>query len=327
MDKSVSTQVPTQVGKLVLRTLALAVVASLIVFTVLRAIPGNPARVALGVTATEEEVAALTREMGLDAPLWRQYLDWMGGVLRGDFGVSLASGTNITAQVWDRAQVSLILVAVSMLLAVIIALVVGTFGARAGAWGSAVSVASQVGIAVPSFLVGVLLVAVVSVRLGWLPSGGWVPPGVDFSAFVQRLILPVIALTLVQAAVLIRYVRSAMLEVMASDFIRTAIAFGASYWGAAVRHGLRSVAVSLTTVMGIQLTTLVVGAVVIERVFVIPGLGSLLLDAVASRDLVTVQAVVYLLVLFSLLVAFVVELLVVAIDPRLRVPALKEVTA
>jgi len=171
---------------------------------------------------------------------------------------------------------------------------------------------------VPAFLAGILLITLFAVRLGWLPANGWTPPAQDPVMFARQLVLPALALGLVQGAVLTRYVRSAILDVLREDYLRTARAKGLRPMPALVRHGLRNAAVPIVTVLGLQLATLLIGAVVVERVFVIPGLGSLLLDAVANRDLIVVQDVVMLLVVAVLVVNFVVDLLYLALDPRLR---------
>jgi peptide/nickel transport system permease protein len=177
---------------------------------------------------------------------------------------------------------------------------------------------SQIGVAVPAFLAGILLITLFAVRLGWLPANGWTAPAEDPGMFLRQLTLPALSLGLVQAAVLTRYVRSAVLDVLREDYLRTARAKGLTPYRALLRHGLRNAAVPVVTVLGLQLATLLIGAVVVERVFVVPGLGSLLLDAVSTRDLIVVQDVVMLLVVAVLLVNFVVDVLYVLIDPRLR---------
>lgn len=301
------------IARVLIRFLLSLLLASVVIFLLLRLIPGDPARVALGVTATDEAVAALAQQLGTDRPLIVQYLDWVGGLLTGDFGISLASRQDITPLIVDRAQVSLILCGLAMLLSLIIAIPLGMWTSN-----RVIPPLAQIGIAIPSFLTGILLVTVFAVHLGWVPANGWIPPGVDFLGFLQRIILPVIALTLVQAAILTRYVRSAIIDVLDREYIRTARSTGASISEALWRHGLRNASLPVLTVAGLQLTSLIVGAVVIERVFLIPGLGSMLLDSVARRDLTAVQTIVMLLVVFTLTVNALVDVAYRLIDPRLR---------
>ncbi|TDW84565.1 peptide/nickel transport system permease protein [Kribbella pratensis] len=296
------------------------VVSSVLVFAFMAVLPGDPARVALGVNASDEAVAELRRQFGLDRSLPTQYFDWLGGLLRGDLGTSYVSKAAIGPQVFDRLQVTLWLVVAGMIIALVVAAPAGTVMAarHRKISGLALSAFSQVGVAVPAFLAGILLIVVFAVRLGWLPANGWTPPAQDPAMFLKQLILPALSLGLVQGAVLTRYVRSAVLEVLREDYLRTARAKGLRPFQALWRHGLRNAAVPVVTVLGLQLATLLIGAVVVERVFVIPGLGSLLLDGVSNRDLLLVQDVVMVLVIAVLLVNFVVDLLYVALDPRLR---------
>lgn len=298
----------------VLRYTLTFVIASIIIFVLIRVIPGDPAAVALGITATPEAIAALQSQLGTDQPLFQQYFSWIGGMLTGDFGTSLSSGQDLSPIIFDRLQVSLILVGCSIVLSLLIAIPLGVLSARRG--GVIISGISQIGIAIPSFLAGILLVAVFAIGLGWLPANGWIPPSENFGGFLARLILPVLALTAVQAAILTRYVRSAVMDVMGQDFMRTARSKGMSFNRALIIHGLRNAALPVLTVTGLQLTTLVIGAVVIEQVFVIPGIGSMLLESVSNRDLIAVQSIVMLLVAFTLLVNLVVDLLYQVVDPR-----------
>jgi peptide/nickel transport system permease protein len=297
------------------------VVSSVLVFVFMALLPGDPARVALGVNASEASVAQLRREFGLDEPLVSQYLSWMGGFLRFDLGNSYVSRVPIAPQIVDRLQVTLWLVVCAMVLALVIAVPFGTVMAlrHRKPSGLVLSAISQVGVAVPAFLAGILLVTVFAVKLQWLPANGWTPPNEDPAQFLRQLVLPVLSLGLVQGAVLTRYVRSAILDVQREDYIRTARAKGLGPLRALRRHGFRNAAIPVVTVLALQLATLLIGAVVVERVFVIPGLGSLLLDQVANRDLIFVQDIVMLLVLAVLLVNFVVDLLYLVIDPRLKV--------
>lgn len=297
--------------------------SSVLVFGFMAILPGDPARVALGVNASDEAVAQLRKQFGLDRSLGTQYLEWMGGFLTNRLGQSYVSRADIGPQLSDRLQVTLWLVVTSMVLASVIAIPLGALSAlrHRRPSGLLLSALSQVGVAIPAFLAGILLITVFAVQLGWLPANGWTPPANDPAMFVKQLVLPALSLGVVQGAVLTRYVRSAILDVQREDYLRTARSKGLSPGAALRRHGLRNAAVPVVTVLGLQLATLLVGAVVVERVFVIPGLGSLLLDAVAQRDLKIVQDVVMVLVVAVLLVNFVVDLLYVAIDPRLRAGA------
>jgi len=300
--------------------LASVLVASVLVFLVLAVFPGDPARVALGVNASEEAVRTMREQFGLDRPLPAQYAEWLGGLLRGDLGTSYISRAPIGPQVADRIQVTAILVVSSMLVALVIALPAGFVMAvrHRRLSGLLLSALSQVGVAVPGFLAGIAMITLFAVHLGWLPANGWTPPADDPVQFLRQLTLPALSLGLVQAAVLTRYVRSAILDVQHEDYLRTARAKGLTHGRALARHGLRNAAVPVITVLGLQLATLLVGAVVVERVFVIPGIGSMLLDSVANRDLLAVRDIVMVLVVAVLLVNFAVDLLYVAVDPRLR---------
>lgn len=295
-------------------------VASIVIFAFMAVLPGDPAQVALGVNSTPELIARTRQEFGLDRSLITQYFDWVGGVFTGDFGQSYVTREPIGPQLIDRLGVTLWLVGTAIVIALLIAIPIGTVAAvwHRNPAGAVLSGLSQVGVAVPAFLAGILLVQVFAVRFGWLPSGGWTPPNQDISEFLSGLVLPALSLGFVQGAVLTRYVRSSVLDVLREDYLRTARAKGLRPYPALVRHGLRNAAVPVVTVLGLQLATLLVGAVVVERVFVLPGLGSMLLDSVASRDLLAVQGIVLVLVAGVLLVNFLVDTLYAVIDPRLR---------
>ena len=300
------------IGKHILRFVLLLAAASVVIFTLLRSVPGDPARVALGVSATEEAVAELSARLGLDQPLPVQYFDWVSGLLTGDFGISMASGKDITDTVLERAGVSLTLTLVAMAVSLAVAVPVGVYLARRthSPDGGLVGALSQVGIIVPSFLVGIALVALFSVRLGWLPANGWGTPA--------HAVLPVASLALVQASILTRYVAASVREEMGTDYVRTGRSLGASIGNVLFTSALRNAALPVITVVGVQLASLVVGAVVIERVFTIPGLGTMLLDAVGNRDLATVQTVMMVIVAFTLVVNLIVDLTYAVVDPRIR---------
>jgi peptide/nickel transport system permease protein len=301
--------------------LASLVVSSVIVFAFMAVLPGDPARVALGVSASDTAVAQLREQFGLDRPLVVQYFSWVQGLVTFDPGNSYISQTPIGPQIADRLQVTLWLVVTGMVLACILAIPMGTLMAvrHRRPSGLILSALSQVGVAVPAFLAGILLITVFAVGLGWLPANGWTPPAQDPGLFLKQLALPALSLGMVQAAMLTRYVRSAVLDVLREDYLRTARAKGLRPTQALLRHGLRNAAVPVVTVLGLHLATLLVGAVVIERVFVIPGLGSLLLDSVSNRDLIMVQDVVMIIAMAVLIVNFLVDVIYLVIDPRLRV--------
>lgn len=300
--------------------LASIAVSTVVVFAFMQVLPGNPARVALGVNASEQAVARMSAEYGLDRPLVVQYLDWVGGMLRLDPGVEYISRAPIGPQIVDGMGVTVWLVGAAMLLALAVAVPVGAWMAMRHRHldGVVLSALSQIGVAIPAFLAGIVGISVFAVRLGWVPSGGWVVPAEDPLGFAQRLVLPAIALALVQGSVLARYVRSAVLDELQQDYLRTARAKGLRPAQAVLRHTVRNAAVPVVTVAGLQLAGLLIGAVVIERVFVLPGLGSLLLDSVRSRELLTIQSVVMVLVVAVLVINFLVDAVYVAIDPRLR---------
>lgn len=308
-------QVVRRLGIFLISTL----VASVVVFVLLTLV-GDPARTALGTDATPQAIAVMRHRMGLDRPITTQFLSWVGGMLHGNFGTSFVTQLPIGPQIGARLLVTLWLVAGGMVVALIVAMPLGTFAAlwhrRTAGW--VLSGLSQIGIAVPAFLAGILLIAAFAVELGWLPSGSFVVPARDPVGFLKHMILPWLSLGLVQGAVLARYVRSAVLDEMGQDYLRTARAKGRTIRGAVIRHGLRNAAIPVLTVLGVQLITVLIGAVVVERVFVIPGIGSLLVESVARQDRLAVQGIVVTIVVISLAVSFLVDTAYVLIDPRLR---------
>ena len=225
------------VASTLLRLLALLAAASVVIFLLLRAIPGDPARIALGLNASDEAVAELSHTLGTDRPLVAQYVSWIVAMLRGDFGVSLASGADLGPVIWQRAGVSLVLAVAAMVLSLAIALPVGIWLARRNS--AVLSGLTQLGMAVPSFVVGIVAVAVFSVRLGWLPANGW--------GTAAHAVLPVLSLTAVQTAILARYIRTAVSEELERDYVRTARSTGASMAQVVREHVLRNAACLLYT--------------------------------------------------------------------------------
>ncbi len=294
--------------------------SSVVVFAITMALPGDVAQTLLGTEATPEALAQLRAQMGLDRPWLVQYLDWMGGMLTGDFGVSHLSGDSVLSLIGPRLAVTLWLVGFAMVLSLLIAVPSGMLAAlKRRSWqGVTVSASAQVGMAIPVFWGGILLVMVFAVWLRWLPANGYVSLLKNPASWAQHLILPVVTLSLVQAAILTRYVRSAFLEVLSEDYYRTARSVGWTPMRALLRHGLRNVAISLVTVLGLQISAVLVGAIVVESVFTLPGLGSLLLTAVFQRDVMVVQGTVMFLVFAVLLLSAIVDLSYLLIDPRQR---------
>ena len=300
--------------------LGTVVAASIAIFALLAVLPGDPAQVALGVNASPEALARTRAEFGTDRPLITQYLSWFGNVLHGSFGRSYLTRVAIGPQIADRLQVTLWLVCLGMIVAIVIAVPLGVVAAvrHQKTSGTLLAGTSQLGMSVPSFITAILLIDIFAVHLQWVPSGGWTPPASDPGQFLRQVSLPVVSLGLIQAALLSRYVRSATLNVLREDYIRTARSKGLTPGQAFLRHGLRNVAIPVVTVLGLQLAALLIDAIVIERVFVIPGLGGLLLDSVSSRDLLVVQGVVMVLVVAVLAINYIVDVLYLLIDPRLR---------
>ena len=294
--------------------------ASIVVFFVLSVLPGDPATVILGTQATPEAVAELRAELGLDRPIFVQYLDWLGGVTTGDFGTSYVTQISVGAQIRDRLAVTIPLALMAITLTLLIALPAGVYAAarHRKAGDTTVSTLSQVGLAIPAFWAGLLLVSVFAVHWQIFPAGGFPGWGEDFWGSLRALVLPAIALALVQAAILTRYARSAVLEVMNEDFIRTARAKGMTRTRSLWRHGLRNAAIPVLTILGLQLAALLGGTVVIESVFVLPGLGSMLLQAITRRDLLLVQGAALVIAGMILLVNLLVALAYPLIDVRVH---------
>jgi len=299
--------------------IATLVFASFVIFGVLEILPGDAAQTMLGTSATPETVAALAHKLGLDKPFWLRYFDWISGALTGDFGLSYTYNSPIAPLIWERLKVSAPLALIAMALASAIALTMGVYAAeRRGKGGdSAVMAASQLGLAIPSFWLGILLVLIFAVRLRIAPSGGF-PGWSDPLKALEALALPAIALGVVQGAVLTRVTRSALVEALNEDFLRTARAKGLSARSALWRHALPNALPPVLTIMGLQFANLIAGAVVIENVFVLPGLGRLILQSINNRDVLVVENCVMGLAAFVIALNMAIDLAAAAIDPRLR---------
>jgi len=292
------------------------------VFLLLRLLPGDLARVIGGTQATPEQIRAIREELGLNRSLVAQYLEWIGGIVHGDFGTSALNGETVTSQLGEKLTVSAPLVLASTVLSIVVAVPLGIVaGARhRRADGVALSMVSQLGIAIPSFWAGLILIVVFAVNWNLFPAQGFPRAGWDDTGrAVQSLVLPTLTLALAQGAVLLRFVRSATLDVLHQDYIRTARAKGLTRTQALYRHGLRNASIPIISILGVQVASLIAGVVVIERVFNLPGVGSMLVRDIGTRDLEKVQGTVLLIAIIVLIIGFVVDILHSIVDPRLRV--------
>lgn len=296
-------------------------IAAIVLFILLRLLPGDPANALLGVGATEAQIAAARAQVGSDQPLYVQFAAFIGNLARFDLGTSFVSKASVVGEIGNRLSVTLPLTFLGFIAALIIAIPLGIIAAvRSNKWyGAAISVVSQLGIAIPVFWVGILLVTLFAINLRWLPSGGFPLKGwANFGEAATAMVLPVLTIALVMSASMLRYVRAATLEVLGSDYLRTARALGSSFPEALIRHGLRNGAVPVISILGIELASTFLGAVVIEKVFSLPGLGSMLLLAIQQRDYPNVQGVLFISTLLVLLIGFAADLVQRVIDPRLR---------
>jgi peptide/nickel transport system permease protein len=297
-------------------------IITVVVFAVMNVLPGDPALTILGIEASEAALQALRVQLGLTDPVVVRYFRWVGAALTGDFGMSHAFRVPVADLVLERLPLTLSLAFGGMIATVVLALTMGIGAAanhrKPGDWG--VMFLSQIGIAVPSFWAAMLLVLLFAVHLRWLPPGGF-PGWTDPVAAIRSLVLPIAALTFVQAAVLARVTRSAALEVMRLDYVRTARAMGYPRQRILWRHVLPNALVPIVTIVGLQFATLVTGTIVIENVFYLPGLGRLVFQAIANRDLPLVQALVTLFAVIVVTVNFLVDIVYVMIDPRLKARA------
>ena len=295
--------------------------ASAVIFVVLDILPGNAAEVMLGATATPEQVQALTIKLGLDRPPIQRYASWVQGLVTGKLGSSVSYDTPIADLIVERLAVTVPLALMAMALTTVLALGLGLYAAshhnRAGDFG--VMAASQIGLAIPNFWFAILLILLFAVKLQWFSAGGFAGWDEGVGQAVKSLVLPALALAVVQAAILARITRSAVLDVLREDFVRTARAKGLSRRAVLWRHVLRNAFVPVLTVMGLQFANLLTGTIVVENVFSLPGLGRLVFQAIANRDLGVVRNVVMLLAASVIVINFVVDVLYVVVDPRLKV--------
>jgi peptide/nickel transport system permease protein len=306
--------------KRLITLLATLVGTSVVVFLVLEVLPGNAAQVLMGPDASPEAVTALAQKLGLDRPAATRYFDWIAGMLRGDLGLSYAYSTPVAELVLERLAVTVPLALLAMTLTTVLALAAGIFAAsRHNKLGDVgIMGLTQIGIAIPNFWFAILLILLFSVHLKWFSAGGF--PGWEEGLVqgLRALMLPALSLAVVQSAILARITRSSVLEVLREDFVRTARAKGVSRRRALWGHVLRNALIPVITVMGLQFSELLAGTIVVESVFYLPGLGRLIFQSIANRDLIVVRNCVMLLAAMVVLVNFVVDLLYAVIDPRVK---------
>ncbi len=307
-------------GNLVFMVASLLAV-SFIIFAVMAAVPGDPAEIMLGTSAAPDTLEALRHQLGLDQPFLQRYAGWLSGLLHGDLGLSYTYSTPVSTLIGERLAVTLPLALYAVALSLAIALPLGVIaGSRPnGPADIAATVFSQVGIAVPGFWIGLLLILCVALKFGWFPAGGfsgWRTAGILSS--LNALTLPAIALAIPQAAVLTRVTRAAVIEIASEDFVRTARAKGATRRRALWRHVVPNALIPVVTMLGMQVSVLIAGTVLVENVFALPGLGTLAYQALSQRDLIVIQNVALLFAVIVMGLNFAVDALYAVIDPRLR---------
>ncbi len=299
------------------------VIASLVIFAAIEVIPGDPASFMLGFNAKPEAVEALRDQLGLNQSLIKRYFSWVSGLLTGNFGTSYTYRSPVSEIIGDRLWISLPLAVYALTLTVLIAFPAGIFAAtrRGSRTDVAVMSVTQLGVAIPNFWFAILMVLLFSINLRWFSAGGF--PGWEngFWPALKALTLPAIALALPQASILARVMRSSLLDTLGQDYIRTSRAKGLTRRQALWRHALRNALIPVLTIIGLQFSFLLAGAIIIENVFYLPGLGRLVFQSISQRDLIVVESVVMLLVFAVILVNFTVDLAYAWVDPRLRARA------
>jgi peptide/nickel transport system permease protein len=294
---------------------------TLIVFTGVRMIPGDPARVMAGVDADAAGIEEVRQKYGLRDPIPVQYVKWLGLALRGDLGESIRTRDSVLRLIGQKLPITLQLAAYSLVVALLIAIPVGVLAAvrRNTAWDYLASSVSLCGVSIPNFWLGIMLILLLSVRLRWLPASGFVSPFEDPWGNTQRLLMPAVVLGSALAAVLMRQTRNSMIEVLSADYIRTAYAKGLRTGIVVFRHAIRNGLIPVITIFGLQLGALIGGAVVTEQIFVVPGFGRLILEAVFTRDYPVVQGVVLITASAYVLVNLLVDVSYSLLNPRIRI--------
>jgi len=303
-----------------LSAIPVLLIVSLISFGLMRLIPGDPAAAIAGIAATPAQIEQLRRDLGLDRPVWIQLLNYYEGLAQGDLGRSLLLGKGVFAATMERLPVTIGLSLYALVFTLLIGIASGIIAAlRQNTWvDQAAMMFAMIGISVPSFFLGLLMIILFAVHLGWLPSGGYVPFGESPVGWLRSMTMPAFSLALLQAGLLARITRSSMLEVLRQDYIRTAKAKGLPHRRVVLKHALANALIPIVTVVGIIVSLLMSGAVVTEALFSVPGMGQLLTQAVLNRDYPMVQGGLLLVTTFLVLVNITVDVLYAALDPRVR---------
>lgn len=308
----------------VIQRLLLAVVVifgvTFVVFLMIHLVPGDPARVILGVQATPENVANLRERLGLNEPFLTQYASWLGGVVQGDFGDSLVTGQPVAPQIWSSVIPTLELAVVALGLGMLVAFPAGIISAlkRGSRVDVATSMVSQIGVATPDFWMSILLILLFAGTLEVLPPTGYTPMNESFTGWLEHIILPATAVGLISGSIMTRFIRSAMLEVINADYIRTAHAKGLPPHRVLLNHALRNALINIVTIIGLQMTALLSSVVVVEIVFAWPGLGRLSLNAVLDRDYPLLQGAVFTMALMVVFINLAVDMMYFVLDPRIE---------
>ena len=294
---------------------------TVIVFAGVRMIPGDPARVLGGTDADAAGLEEIREKYGLNDPVPVQYLRWLALAVRGDLGESIRTRTSVAWTVAIKAPITIELALLALLVAIAIAIPIGVLAAvrRNTAWDVLASSVSLCGVSIPNFWLGIMLILLVSVRLGWLPASGFVPLGEDPVGNLKRMVMPALVLGSGLAAALMRQTRNAMIEVLSTDYVRTARAKGLAQPAVVVRHALRNGLIPVVTILGLQMGALMGGAVVTESIFVLPGFGRLIVEAVFTRDYPVVQGVVLLTASSYVLINLLVDVSYTVLNPRIRI--------
>ncbi|MFS0557366.1 ABC transporter permease [Brevibacillus sp. 179-C9.3 HS] len=306
--------------KRVVSLLPVLLVVAVVDFIIIHLTPGDPASVILGAQATEEELAKLREQLGLNLPIYIRFFEWIGGLLQGDLGWSIFMDKPVTEAIWEHLGPTLSLTIMAEIIAILFAIPLGVMAAnRRGTWmDQSFMTVALLGISLPSFWIGLNLILLFAVQLNWLPAAGYQPMSGGLLNHFKYLIMPAISLGIMQGALIARMTRSSMLEVLNENYIRTAEAKGLKMWFVTYKHALRNAFIPILTVIGLSFATLIGGAVVTETVFNIPGIGKLIVNSVLRRDYEVIQGTVLMIATAYVLINLIVDLLYAYIDPRVR---------